>query len=324
MQMTTKRWAWAGVALLCGLGMIRAAAYKFREKQQAFQTQCSDQVKSMGGNRGALKAKYPTPEISLVASGCLLPGGTTEVVVKGKFPPGTGFFFENDNLSVVKESLVGNEYRATVKAADGVGPMDATLTVLSPVTCINARKDRAVVVGGKYEWSLTAANGWRVVLASPAGQACGPATGNNDMHYDVAFFKPGESAPFEKRQATLSYSLYDSSNYRFNIQAGGPAAGSAQEQVMALMQKMQDPKTTPAQQQQIMNEMQNLQQKMLSEVKQMTDPSYIKQAQEKQLSFGCEAIELAGQGGSYSGNMRCSEKVGRRIAVNGTMKALGR
>ena len=328
MTLSTKRVLYGGVALLFCLGLCRAARFRFQDKEQAIRTSCSDQLKALGGNRNALKVKYFTPEIQMVTGGSLVPGATGEVVVKGKFAPDTKFIIENDNFEVVKESLVGNEYHATVKAAAGMGPQTATLMAMTPVTCLTARHDAAVSVCGKFEWTLDAANGWRVVARSPAGKTCG---GNNNQQdtYDLTFFRKGETKPFESRQGTLNFSVYDATNYTLNVGQPSPPAGQpSPEDMQAMVQKMMDPKLTSAQRDELMKKLEQIQKQMSAQmesaVKQMQDPNYAQKQAQAEQQFGCQQIYLAVQGGNLTGRMRCSDKVGREIALNGSSKLLGK
>src|SRR5581483_941514 len=199
MPMKYRRVVYAGALVLASMAISRAAQFRFQEKEQAFRLLNKDQLQKLGITRDAAKAKYPTPEIHMVSGGCLTPGATGEIVVKGKFVPDTKFLFANDNLEIVKETLAGNEYRATVKAAADIGPQTADVIAISPVTGITARSLGAAVISGRFEWNMESANGWKVVARSPANQAC---TGKSAADaYMVEFFRKGETAAFEKREA---------------------------------------------------------------------------------------------------------------------------
>lgn len=319
--MSAKRVAYVAVAALATLGLCRAIAFRFQEKENAIRKANQEQMQKLGLTRAAAKAKYPTPEIGLVSRACLLPGGTGDVVVKGKFVPGTKFIFQNDSLEVVKESLARGEYRATLKAAPGIGPQTAALMVISPVSGISVRQDRVAVVSGKYEWTMESANGWRIVARSAGDKPCG-AAGSADDPYEVLFYRKGEANPFEKRSATLYHSLYEKTNHRFSISQEDPK--SAGGEMKALAEKMMDPKIAPAQRNELMKQFQKAQEQMVAEMKKMGDPSYVKQLEARKQQFGCERIELEVAGGAFTGRMRCSQTVGTQIALTGAMKLLGR
>ncbi len=321
--MSAKRVAYMAVAALAALGLCRAVAFRFQEKENAFRQANQAEMKKLGLTPAAAKARYPTPEISLVSGGCLLPGGAGEVVVKGKFVPGTKFIFQNDSLEVVKESLAGGEYRATLRAAAGIGPQTAALMAISPVSGITTRHDRAAVVGGRYEWTMEAANGWKIVARSAGEKACG-APGPADDPYEVLFYRKGEANPFEKRAATLYSSIWEKTNHRFRIDQQDPELAAPGEEMKVLAQKMSDPKITPAQRDEVMKQFQKAQERMMAEAKKMTDPAYRQQLEARKQQFGCETIELAAAGGTFTGRMRCAQAVGTQIALTGAMKLLGR
>ena len=320
MKISTRNLMWIAVLAMFALGLVRAAAsYRFRETESAIRKANQAELEKAGLKGAALKTKYPTPEIRM-ASGCLLPGGTGEAVVQGKFAPGTKFVYENDNLEVVKESLTPTEYRATLKAAPGIGPESATVVAYTPVSGISARQDSAVVVGGRYEWNLEATNGWKVVARSQRAQPCGTKSSDGDP-YDVLFFRKGETNPFQKTTATLRFNLYDSSNYRFSVNQQADAALGMGD-METLMKRMMDPKLSDAERERVISQVEKVQANMEANMKKMTDPAYIKQQEELKQQFGCESLDLKLQTGAVTGTMRCAEKVGTRLAVTGSMAPL--
>jgi hypothetical protein len=322
MLSSSKRLAYVGVVLLLSLGLCRAALFRFQEKEQAIRQACREQLKALGLTYGVAKIKYSTPEIHMVTASCLPPGGTGEVVIKGKFVPETKFVFQNDNLEVVKESLAAGEYRATVKVAPGIGPQSASVMAITPVTGLTVRQADAVAVGGKYEWTMDSANGWKIVARSTGAKAC-PEKSYSGHPYEMEFTRNGETKPFEKRRATLHFSLYERTNFRFSIDQQDAQSQAEAEDLQTLMKRMMDPKLPSAEREQIMKRMQSFQAQMQARVTKMTDPSYIKAQEAKRLEFSCERIELEVKGGFFTGQMRCSDKVGTRINLTGTMKPVG-
>jgi hypothetical protein len=311
----------AGIGLLFALGLCRAAKFRYQDREDAIRKAAGDQLTGLGITRGAAKAKYPTPEIGMVTAACLAPGETGEVVVRGKFSAGTQFVVENDNLEVVKESLAGGEYRATLKAATGVGPQTASIRAFSPVTAITAYHEGAAAIGGRYEWDMDAANSWKVVARPQAGNAC--STGSGGQPYDISFYKKGEANPFEKRTANLFYNAFDRENYGFNISQDDPNQG-VMGGYMALMKKMSDPSLTAAQRDAAMKDLEKMQDQLTAAMEKMSSPAGIAAAQQKAAEFGCERIALEMQAGALKGQMRCADKVGRQIGITGTMKLLGK
>jgi hypothetical protein len=303
------------VLVLFCLALGRAAAFKFQEKEDAIFKACREQLQKMGITRMQAKSKYPTPQVGMVSSGCIVPGGTSEVVVKGSFVAGTNFVFENDNLEVLKENSAANEYRATVKAAPGIGPQSAVVRAIVPVTGLSTTYVDAVRIGGKFEWNMEAGNGWKIKAASKGTDLCGDK-------YEILFFRKGEANPFEKREATLYHDMYSKDNYRFSISNADQNLQAGQDDMASLFKKMSDPKLTDQQRDALMKQMEKAQEQTMARVKMMSDPAYIKKTQEQQQQFGCGGMLLAvGPDGKLTGELRCSDKVGSRITLTGAMSA---
>ena len=91
MPVLMKRTLCVAAIALIGLAFGRAASSKFQEKTKAIYAQCRADLQKLGITRDAAKVKYFTPEIGMVTAACLPPGGTGQVVIKGKFAPGTKF-----------------------------------------------------------------------------------------------------------------------------------------------------------------------------------------------------------------------------------------
>jgi hypothetical protein len=134
----------------------------------------------------------------------------------------------------------------------------------------------------------------------------------------VEFFRKGETAPFEKREGKLTYSIYEGVN-RFALSQPDAAATDFQ----VLMAKMTDPKLPQAEREQVMKQLENAQEQMMAGMKKATDPAHLKSLEEQKKKFGCERLELHSQSGKLTGEMRCAEAVGARIALTGSLKLIG-
>lgn len=310
--------SYIGVVALAGFGLIRAAQFKFQQKEEAVRAQAAAELKRLGITRDAAKAKQFTPEIHMISAACLQPGGTGEVTIRGKFVPGSQFIFQNDNIEVVKESLAAGVYRATVKAAPGIGPQTAGIMVISPLTGQSVGSgDAAAIVGGNFEFRLQAANGWKVVAKPAAAQSCSEQA--RGVAYEALFYRNNEANPFEKRSATLHFSMWDTTPYSLQISREDPGMASMQQKAEAMARKMQDPNLSDAQREALIQQMMQMQQQA---VQQMQDPNFHQKIEAGKLAFGCERIDLKVDAGAASGRMMCSQKVGQNIAVTGTMTKL--
>jgi hypothetical protein len=307
------------VFTLLALGLGRAAKFRWQEKEDALR-------QAFRAQAGGATQNCPTPEILMITGSCIPAGGTGEVVIKGKFPPGTKFVFENDILEVVNESLAGNIYKATVKVPMGAGPQKASVMAITPCGK-SARHDGAVVVSGKYDWDLQASNGWRIQAKFQNDTRCNSNSGGGESTYNLLFFKGNETAPFEKRQATLQYSMWERTQYRFSIDQTDSSTRNIQEEMQQMMKKMMDPNLSEAERDRITKKIETIQKEMIAEMQKMSNPAeaqkQIQKMEQKKLEFGCDSIELQVTGSNAQGNMRCSEKVGRNLAVTGSMKYLG-
>lgn len=309
----SSRWVVSILVLaLLAVAIVRAATQRWQEQEAAFRTEGQQQMRQQGLTPEQAKAKYPTPEIGMVSSGCVVAGATADLVVNGRFVTGSKLFVENDAIEIVKESQTPTQYRATVKAAADAGPIRAGIAVIAPVSGITTRKYDALSVGGRFDWTMQAANGWKVTARPQRESAC-PAQPGEDR-WQLAFYRAGENTPFEKPTARLSFSRGDVPSYSLSIEAD---AGAGMEDYQSLMKQMSDPKLSDAERQRVMKQLETMATKM-------SDPNYMKQMvadqQQRQQAFGCDNIDLRGAGGgAFTGTMRCSEKVGRRIPVKGTL-----
>ncbi len=317
MTITFKRIACASVGALAILAVAEAATSKYYDRQAAIRKEAAAELQKLGLSREAAKAKYPTPEIQMVSGGCLAPGGTGEIVVRGKFAPGTKFVLQSDALEIVKDSLTATEYRATVKVAPEYPPHSAGVVAISPVSGISSFSSPGVSVGGKMEWIMEAGNGWKVVARSPADRKC--AQGDHQDPYQVQFFRKGETAPFQTRSAKGSFTASNATE-SFTIEGEDPLGGQTQN-LQTLMAKMGDPKLSNAEREKLMAELEKMQTSMMASVQNAT--KLAADAEAKRKTFGCERIEVKLEGANLTGTMRCSESVGTRIQLTGTVKNLG-
>ncbi|MFB3906735.1 MAG: hypothetical protein ACE15E_25150, partial [Acidobacteriota bacterium] len=309
------------VLVVIAAGVVRASLEGFNARREAIVAACQAERNRLGiKSDDVLFSRYPTPEISLITTACVPAGGTGELVVKGKFVPGSKFLLESDRLEIVKEALTATEYRATVRAPAGTGPETASVSVYSPVSCASARGQKAVVVMGKYEWDLQSANGWRIKARPGLDTRCNPHE-QGTIEYQVEFFRGAETTPFQKREAQLYFSRYDQNPFQLRVD-DEKQSGDIQSQVEALTKKLMKPGISQAEQEKTMAQLEALTQKMVA---QMSDLAAVqKQAQQieqRRKEFGCAVLELRIESGSQvQGEMHCGELVGRGIKLSGTVK----
>jgi ribosomal protein S8 len=167
----------------------------------------------------------------------------------------------------------------------------------------------------KYAWDLQASNGWKI-KAQPL--PADPSRGR-ELLYTLEFFRGNEAAPFTKRRATFYPAEGDSSSFSFSMSGQDETSMNVQQQLEALTKQLQNPNLSDADRDKLMKNMETM---MTQMTKNLQDPGYIKKMQTQEQEFGCNGIHLNVQNGVLSGNMNCSEKVGRSLALTGTLKQL--
>jgi hypothetical protein len=310
-----------GLLALTGImlfwGITHAALSKYQQKQQTIREACKAARENLTPAQQK-QLQCSTPEISLKSISAK-PGETVEVVISGKFPAGTNFVFESENLEILKESCNANLYRATIKVAPGAGPEQIPVQAYTPVCCKTAYHAQAMAINGNFQWDLKAANGWSIKALSLA-----PAPGSSagEMGYMLEFFRGTETTPFTKHRATLSPSHSDPPSYYFSISGQDEMQTSPQMELQTIMQKMANPNLSDAERDKLTKQIEQISTRMQAEVQKMTDPKYLQKMQAQEQEFGCRNINLKVQNGAATGNITCSDKVGRNLSLTGTMKLL--
>lgn len=323
MRQQISRWSAIVTAALVVFGIARAASSHYSQLRSAFfESQVAERKRLGLTDWQQVKAKYPTPEVTLCRAARVTPGATGEVTVRGKFVPGSKFLFENDAVEVVKESATATEYHATVRVPAGVGPGYSPLHVFAAVSGIEASPPcPAVYIGGKYEWEFTAQNGWRIKL-QPRGDAF-PKEGTELIAYTAEFYRGSETKAFEVREFDLGLGgpLYGNSYSGGFVQAA--TLGDPNTDPEQLMKKAFDPSTSQEERQKLMERLAEAQQAMMSN---MTDPKVMQQQQQEQqkkdAEFGCKNMQFSDAADSVQGQISCGQKVGT-ISIKGTRRFVG-
>lgn len=319
MHQTLSRWSAVLLGALVVFGIARAANSHYAQLRSAFYESQEAERKRLGLTDWAqVKAKYPTPEITLCHAARVVPGATGEVMVRGKFVLGSKFLYENDIVEVVKESATATEYHATVRVPAGVGPGYSPLHVFAAVSGIEASPPcPAVYIGGKYEWEFTAQNGWRIKL-HPKGDSF-PKDGVQATPYTAEFYRGNETKPFEVREFDLGLggTLYG------NSYSGGFAEASSQSGSMAdmeqIMKKLYDPNTSPEERERLAQRMADAQQQMMNPANAMKAQQ---EQQQKDAEFGCKNMHFNDGADSVDGQISCGQKVGT-ISIKGARRFVG-
>ena len=92
-----------------------AVGSDWQKRQSEFYSKASAERKELGLDSKAVKAKYPTPEVTFSGSGsstgggvgrclALCPGKTGRLEVKGKIPQGSLVLVQSNDVEIVEEN----------------------------------------------------------------------------------------------------------------------------------------------------------------------------------------------------------------------------
>lgn len=161
------------VAVVTLAAWVRADNAKYQLRLDGLNAKARDERKKKGLERDAAKlfAAYPTPELKLTALDAC-PGATLTVKATGKFPEGTAFVFQSDQVEVLSEKAAPTSYEAEVRVKPNTLPQGVSLVSVSPVS--NAQRSVvAINVGCKQVWTVKLDTGETLTVrtAWPKGAA---------------------------------------------------------------------------------------------------------------------------------------------------------
>lgn len=268
-----------------------------------------------GGGGSSSTSSSGTKEINLtpLALKTTPPGSVVDLTIKGKFPAGSRFIFDGDNVEVVKEKVSENSYDVSLRIAPLAGPSVIQTEVFLPVTCGQSGWVPVAIVGGKYAWDLTSStNGWKVQLRSDgAGLALTP-DGKFEETYTAEFYRNSEAKPFQVRRATLSpvgEGLYAFSVSDAASKPGETGVESLQATQDRIMKRMADPTVSDAEKEKLSAEFSAALEKFGTQVN-----TFVAQTNDL---FTCRPGSLKWDGKTASGTLQCSMNA---LNLTGTMK----
>jgi len=161
----------------------------WQKRQSDYYAKQSAERKQLGLDANAVKAKYPTPEVTFSGSGSgggaaggqcvqLCPGKTGKVVLKGKLPQGSLVLVQSNDVEVVDEQQTATGWEATVKAKADAPPERLRVGAISAVSGIQVQVP-GLEIGCEYTFTFELAGGDTMVmkLTFPCGKDETTATG---------------------------------------------------------------------------------------------------------------------------------------------------
>lgn len=272
-----------------------------------------------GRNRKGLYGKYPTPEVTLARPVVVAPGASAPIALTGKFPAGTTFLIDHDQVTLTPGASAPGSFKATAAVDGAANPGIARLFAYAPVSGAWIRCG-AVVIGATPTFELSASNGWRIVL-KPAGTTWAVDRDSASAAYQIEYFKADASTPFEKLTGSLTLSAGSAPGGTYTFSTNPVATGSAMEEYQTLIAKMSDPsallKMSARERAAFEKKMEELGDRMTKEMEAMS--ANVAASLEKQAQFGCGSIYLDLNGAEARGNVSCGEKVGS-LTLKGSRK----
>ena len=154
------------IGLIAGLSLF-AVATTYRDKLKALQTDAAAQRQKLGleSDREKLYAQYPTPEITFDGDVATVPcGGSANIAVSGKFPKGTAFLVNDDDVEIADARADAAGWRARLTAAPNAAPAVVNLHAIAPVSGAE-RSMRIAQITGTYQLDLRFEDGWTAHFA---------------------------------------------------------------------------------------------------------------------------------------------------------------
>lgn len=121
----------------------------WQKRQSEFYAKASAERKQLGLDSSAVRAKYPTPEVTFSGAGsgggasarcvALCPGKTGKFELKGKLPQGSLVVVQSNDVEVVEEKQTAGGWEATVKAKPDAPPELLGVAAISAVSGIQVR-----------------------------------------------------------------------------------------------------------------------------------------------------------------------------------------
>jgi hypothetical protein len=298
------------IGLIAGLSLF-AVATTYRDRLKTLQTDAAAQRQKLGldNDREKLYAKYPTPEFDFDGDPIPLTcGGSSPINVSGKFPAGTAFLVNDDDVEIIGAKTDSDGWHAKLKAAPNAAPSTVNLHAVAPVSGAE-RSMRIAQVSGKYEMDLKFDDGWTAHFAGDA----------------LAWKKGGET------RSTRAEMDADSGHIRLRWEQSPEAAAAQEKQVEAMksaysgnemqeaMKKMQGcmQKADPGRQtcmEAVNADMEKLNKKVSAqqEAAENARPT---------AAWGCNDALLDAHAGALSGTATCAPH-DRKMKITGSLKCL--
>jgi hypothetical protein len=198
-------------------------------------------------------------------------------------------------------------YRATVRIGTGAGPGTIGVQAFSPVSCA-VQTAPAVYVGGRYEWDLTATNGWRLTLKT-LDAPWSNQTSSGAPH-TLEFSRLGEAVPFQVLDARMR--VDPDGGYSGDLRFNGGDLGRTGAEIDAMEQQLRDPSFDAQGRAELQRQLAEVRKRLESETAYPT------------LEVACSTLRMRpGPDGRFSADVACDDPAVGTLKASGTIKFIG-
>lgn len=160
----------------------------WQKRQSEFYAKASAERKQLGLDDKAVKAKYPTPQVTFSGAGSgggaaaaacvsICPGKTAKVRIKGKLPEGSLVLVQSNEVEVVEEQQTAGGWEATLKAKPDAPPELLRMSAISAVSGIRAEVP-GLEIGCEHTFTFeVAGDTMQLTVTFPCGKQDTTATG---------------------------------------------------------------------------------------------------------------------------------------------------
>ncbi len=188
--MNRTRFLAAALALggLLGAAEVRSAVVEHQRRLEEFQKKAVKEREALGlakpGQRKALYARYPTPEVKLVkAPGGALPevavGSEATLTATGQFVPGSLAHVGCLGVEVLSQKVTERQAEVRVRVTEQALAGECHLEVFSPVSLAYSKQPAFRVVGS-YQWELALNNGMKARMRTASQPGSHVITGTSE------------------------------------------------------------------------------------------------------------------------------------------------
>jgi hypothetical protein len=317
---------------LAALALFAAAlTSSYQSRLESLQAEARAQQKKLGfaanDMREKLYAQYPTPEVTFEGDpqrvSC---GDTASLKLTGKWPKGTTFLFNDDDVQILEEKSGAGTYQAKFRVGQNAAPTAVAVHAIAPVSGAQLSTN-ALAVRARYDLDLKFDDGWTAHFTTEQASA-----DSGQLNGTASWQKGGE-----KRQLRAVVEPQDNSRLLFRTALTEEEEKLSEEETEAVRaaaseldmgkmtgrvetcMKKPDPVRSAC-----IEEAEKKSSAEAEAVKKKIDAQKAKfDARAPKAAWTCHNMELRAAAGALSGKATCGRFSDRELKVTGTLRCTG-